>query len=50
MKPYAKNLHGKNQRYSAAEDKRIPKSSGDRKGTRSSARQGDKQLIKEVEG
>ena len=48
MKSYTKNLFGKNHRYSAPEDTRIPKSSSDRKGTRSSVRQGDKQLIKEV--
>ena len=39
MRAYAKNLHGRNHRYSAPESTRIPKSSDDRKGTRSGVRQ-----------
>ena len=50
MKPFTKNLHGRNHRYSAPESKNVPKSAGDRKGSRSPVRQeADKEIEKEIE-
>ena len=49
MRAYAKNLHGRNHRYSQPESTRVPKSSDDRKGTRSAVRQiANKELSEDV--
>ena len=49
MRAYAKNLHGRNRRYSAPESKHVPKSSDDRKGTRSGVRQiSNKELVEQI--
>ena len=48
MKPFTKNLHGRNHRYSAPESKNVPKSSSDRIGSRTPVRQeSNKEIIKE---
>ena len=39
MKPFTKNLHDRNHRYSAPESKNVPKSAGDRIGSRTPVRQ-----------
>ena len=38
MKPYCKDLYGRNHRYKTCESKRVPKSSDDRKGTKTYVR------------
>ena len=46
MKPFTKNLHDRNHRFSAPESKNVPKSSGDRIGSRTPVRQ---KAFKEME-
>jgi hypothetical protein len=38
MKPFTKNLHGRNHRFSVPESKNVPKKTGDRKGTKAGPR------------
>lgn len=38
MKPFTRNLHGRNHRYSMPESKNVPKSSSDRAGSRTPVR------------
>lgn len=39
MRAYSKNLYGRNHRYSTPEHVRVPKSAGERIGSRSAVRQ-----------
>lgn len=48
MKPYTKNLHGRNHRYSTPENKRVPKSASERVGTRTEKRQENDKAVKDV--
>lgn len=50
MKAFTKNLHGRNHRYSAPESKNVPKSAGDRIGTKTPVRQeADKKIEEELD-
>ncbi len=47
MKPFTTNTHGRNHYYHAPKEHKVPKSSKDRRGTRTSVRQKNKQLIEQ---
>jgi hypothetical protein len=47
MKPYVTNTHGRNHHFHAPKEHKVPKSSNDRRGTRSSARQAGQQVVEQ---
>ena len=46
MKPYTNNTHGRNHYYHRPKEHKVPKSSKDRLGTRTSMRQASKRDVK----
>ena len=47
MKPYTKDTYGRNRYYGAPKEHKVPKSSKDRQGTRTSFRQASKRQIED---
>ncbi|MDO6426213.1 hypothetical protein Q4489_04275 [Thalassotalea sp. 1_MG-2023] len=47
MKPFTNDTHGRNHHYYAPKEHKVPKSSKDRRGTRSSKRQENQQVIQQ---
>lgn len=45
MKPFTKSTHGRDHYYHDPKEHKVPKSSKDRKGTKSSKRQENKSII-----
>jgi hypothetical protein len=45
VKPFTNNTYGRNHYFNGPKEHKVPKSSSDRRGTRSSARQGIKKQV-----